>query len=224
MIQSWLRQSWHVGSFVGILFIVMSGCVAQQADVARIKRDLNQKIAKLDTSRTDLESAVSQANIALEKANSIISQQRVELKSLVRARADLLNQVTMLRDGDLSQVRGDIDKSLHGIYQVSDENKKLKGSLQNLQGVVLAQDEKFQRDIELIKTEVNKQLTTLHTQKEKDQEFQQSLVEFKNVMSQLEENIASKEQQRLVSMDEWDRRLKAATQSSTQTMEYLKKY
>jgi len=200
----------------------MVGCVAQQADVARIKRDLNQKIAKLDSSRTDLETAVNKANQALEKANSIIAQQRTELKSLVRARADLLDQVTMLRDEDLSQVRGDIDKSLHGVYQVSDDTKKLQGSLQNLQGVVLAQEEHVQSDIQVLKDEINKQLTTLHAQKEKDQEFQKSLVEFKSVMSQLEGKISSQEQQLQASTQKWDNQFETSSQASTQTMEYLK--
>ena len=145
------KQSRYVGFIVLMLCSSMIGCVAQQADVARIKRDLNQKIAKLDSSRTELETAVNKANQALEKSNSIIAQQQVELKSLVRARADLLDQVTMLRDGDLSQVRGDIDKSLHGVHQVSGDTKKLQGSLKNLQGVVLAQEENVQGDIQILK-------------------------------------------------------------------------
>ena len=222
MMQGYQKQSRYVGFVVLMLCSSMVGCVAQQADVARIKRNLNQKIAKLDTSRTDLESAVNKANLALEKTNSIIAQQRVELKSLVRARADILDQVTMLRDGDLSQVRGDIDKSLHGIHQVSDDTKKLQGSLQNLQGVVRAQEENVQSDIQILKAEINKQLTTLHAQKEKDQEFQKSLVEFKSVMSQLEEKISSQEGTLQASTQEWDSQLKMSSQASTQTMEYLK--
>ena len=219
--QGYQKHSRYVGFMALMLCSTMVGCVAQQADVARIKRDLNQKIAKLDTSRTDLESAVNKANLSLEKANSIIAEQRVELKSLVRARADILDQVTMLRDGDLSQVRGDLDKSLHGIHQVSDETKKLQGSLRNLQGVVRAQEEHVQSDIQVLKTEINTQLTILHAQKEKDQEFQKSLVEFKSVMSQLEEKISSQERTLQASTQEWDSRLNTASQASLQTMEYL---
>jgi len=79
MMQGDQKQSRFVGFIVLMLCSSMVGCVAQQADVARIKRDLNQKIAKLDTSRTDLESAVNKANLALEKTNAIIAQRQVRI-------------------------------------------------------------------------------------------------------------------------------------------------
>ena len=82
------------------------GCVAQQADVVRIKRELDAKISQLDKSKTSLQQAVNEANEALGKANILIAQQRAEIKELLHARAEVMDQMATLKDTDLSQVRG----------------------------------------------------------------------------------------------------------------------
>ena len=49
---------------------------------------------------------MTEANKALQEANTIIAQQRGEIKELLHARADMLDQITTLRDGELPEVRG----------------------------------------------------------------------------------------------------------------------
>ena len=60
------------------LSLMFGGC-AQQADVVRMNRDLNKKIAKLDKSKIELQQSIDEANNALKEANSIIAQQRQEI-------------------------------------------------------------------------------------------------------------------------------------------------
>ena len=61
---------------------VVTGCVAQQADVVRIKRELDAKIRQLDKSKTSLQQAVTDANTSLDKANTLIARQREEIQEL----------------------------------------------------------------------------------------------------------------------------------------------
>ena len=106
------------------LSAILAGCVAQQADVVRIKRELDAKISQLDKSKTSLQQAVSEANEALGKANILIAQQRAEIKELLHARAEVMDQMATLKDTDLSQVRGAIEKHQH---QVGELNQKMAG-------------------------------------------------------------------------------------------------
>ena len=66
-----MRQAWAVlGRWcAGVIILSMGsmlvGCVAQQADVVRIKRELDAKISQLDKSKNSLQQAVTDANTAL---------------------------------------------------------------------------------------------------------------------------------------------------------------
>ena len=50
---------WSIRFVIVALSAMLAGCVAQQADVVRIKRELDAKISQLDKSKTSLQHAVS---------------------------------------------------------------------------------------------------------------------------------------------------------------------
>lgn len=64
------------------------------------------KVSQSDKSRTSFQQAITDVNAALEKANTLIARQRTEIQELVHSRAEVMDQMAMLKDTNLSQVRG----------------------------------------------------------------------------------------------------------------------
>ena len=96
-------RHWRTGVMIVGLSTLFMGCVAQQADVVRIKRELDAKISQLDKSKNSLQQAVADANRALEKANMLIAGQREEIKELLHARAEIMDQVATLKDTEIGR-------------------------------------------------------------------------------------------------------------------------
>lgn len=173
------------------LTALLVGCVAQQADVVRIKRELDAKISQLDKSKTSLQQAVSEANEALGKANILIAQQRAEIKELLHARAEVMDQMATLKDTDLSQVRGAIEKHQHQVGELSQkmagydtEMKEVRNRLQQSEPLVQQLRDRLAGE-EKILTEQGGKLG----------EFRTSLVDYQQVLTSLRQNVAQQEQQ-----------------------------
>lgn len=173
------------------LSAMVVGCVAQQADVVRIKRELDAKISQLDKSKTSLQQAVSEANEALEKANVLIAQQRAEIKELLHARAEVMDQMATLKETDLSQVRGAIEKNQH---QVSELNQKLARYDTEMKDVRtrLQQSEPL---VNQLRERLAAEEQLLTDQGGKLGEFRTSLVDYQQVLASLRQNVAQQEQQ-----------------------------
>ncbi|MDH4359724.1 MAG: tol-pal system protein YbgF [Nitrospirota bacterium] len=167
------------------------GCVAQQADVVRIKRELDAKISQLDKSKTSLQEAVNDANEALGKANILITQQRAEIKELLHARAEVMDQMATLKDTDLSQVRGAIEKNQH---QVNELNQKLARYDTEMKEVrtQLQQSEPL---VHQLRDRVAGEEQLLTEQGGKLGEFRTSLVDYQQVLASLRQQVAQQEQQ-----------------------------
>ena len=189
-----LRRGSALAIILG-LSVIVSGCVAQQADVVRIKRELDAKIGQLDKSKTSLQQAVADANAALEKANVLIAGQRAEIQELLHTRAEVMDQVATLKETDLSQVRGAIEKNQHLVGELDQKfsllNKKILRVESNVQ--------ESQRVIEPLVKELRTQLTAEeHIRAEqggKLGEFRTSLVDYQQVLTTLRQNVAKQEQQ-----------------------------
>lgn len=69
-----------------------TGCLAQQADLMKVSHDLDKKIARLDQKEKDIEQAIQRAN---------------------EASARLHQDVSELRDEDVTALRGGLDKGAH---------------------------------------------------------------------------------------------------------------
>jgi len=170
-----------------------SGCVAQQADVVRIKRDLDARITKLDQSKVDLQQAVEDANRALQEANGIIKTQRSEIQELLVARAEVMDQVTTIKDGDLFEVRGAIDQSEHHLQSITKQVNQLG------QEVVESREEAKEREgslhsgVEQLKQQVQQQNNVLTSQAQKISEFQTSFVDFKGALDTVRQALVDQE-------------------------------
>ena len=206
--------------------LMVVGCVAQQADVVRVKRDLDRKISELDKSKTSLQQAVAEANRSLLKANSIIAEQRTEIKTLLQARADLNDQMSTIKDGDLSQLRGAIDENQH---QLQDLVQQIHGLNQGIQG---AQQEAQNREkairpiVEQLQGRLTQQEDVVTTQAAKITEFRTSLVDFQQALTGLRETMVQQNgqsQDASARVDEVFRKQLSEAQSTTANFEEVKR-
>ena len=206
--------------------LMVVGCVAQQADVVRVKRDLDRKISELNKSKTSLQQAVAEANQSLAKANSIITEQRTEIKTLLQARADLNDQMSTIKDGDLSQLRGAIDENQHQLQALV---KQIHGLNQDIQG---AQQEAQNRDqairpiVEQLQDRLTQQQDVVTTQAGKITEFRTSLVDFQQALTSLRETMVQQNgqsQDASARVDEVYRKQLSEARSTTANFEEVKR-
>jgi tol-pal system protein YbgF len=174
---------------LGLGAMVM-GCVAQQADVVKIKRELDAKIGQLDKSKTSLQLAVNEANDALGKANILIAQQRAEIKELLHARAEVMDQMATLKDTDLSQVRGAIEKNQHQVNELNQKMARYDTEMKEV-GTRLRQSEPL---VNQLRDRVAAEEQLLTEQGGKLGEFRTSLVDYQQVLASLRQNVSQQEQ------------------------------
>ena len=173
--------------------LLFSGCVAQQADVQKMNRDLNKKIAQLDRSKKSLQQAVREANKALEEGNTIIAQQREEIDALLQARAELDDQMATLKEGDLSEVRGDIDENRHQLETLTEDMMALNHQVSQSQEEAKARDEAIKPIVEKLEARDSQQENVVTTQAEKITEFRASLLDFQQALTTFREKMVQQE-------------------------------
>lgn len=204
---------------------VLLGCMAQQADVVRVKRELDRKISELDKSKAALQQAVAEANQALDKANSIIAQQRTEIKTLLQARADLVDQMEMLKDGDLSEVRGAIDENHHQLQTHLKHVESLQQQIQRSEQAAKERDEAMRPMVQQIQERLTHQEEAVTTQAEKMTEFRASLVDFQQVLTTFRETMVQQDKQSQEAryrIDEISRKQLRDAQATTGNFEEVK--
>lgn len=204
------------------LFVLVSGCVAQQADVIRMKRDLDAKIAVQEKNRIELQAAVKEAHEALEQANQTIEQQDAQIQSLVRARAETVDQMTNLRDRDLSDIHGKVEQNDHAIHALSGQLDDLSQEWVDLQTQVNKHEKTAEAASQKFNHDIDQNRQVLATQAKENSEFRASLVEFKDVLGTLRDQLRKQE----VHLQNSDRKMDGISQQTSshsgKTSTYLK--
>jgi len=196
MKQAWsLLIRWSAVAIILSLGAMVVGCVAQQADVVRIKRELDAKISQLDKSKTSLQQAVADANTALEKANTLIVRQRAEIQELVHSRAEVMDQVAMLKDTDLSQVRGAIEQSQHLVGELDQKFGLLESKVKMVESNIQQSNKVLEPLVKEFRTQLRAEEQLRTEQGGKLGEFRTSLVDYQQVLTTLRQNVAQQEQQ-----------------------------
>ncbi len=180
------------------LVLLVGGCVAQQADVVRIKRELDAKIHQLNKSKASLQEAVGEANAALNKANGLIARQRAEIQELLHARAELMDQVETLKDTDLSQVRGAIEKNEHRAGELEKTLTTVQGDLGSVRAQLQETQEALEPVVQQMQDRLGAEERLLTEQGGKLGEFRVSLVEYQKVLQSVQQSISKQEQQVLI--------------------------
>ena len=84
----------------GLVSLLLSGCLAQQAELKDVERNLGTKITKLDQRDRELQQTVKQAKVDIDK---LVSE----------TRARLSQEISTLREEELPALRGGLDKDSH---------------------------------------------------------------------------------------------------------------
>ena len=171
------------------------GCVAQQADVVRIKRELDAKIRQLDKSKTSLQQAVTDANTSLDKANTLIARQREEIQELLHARAEVMDQVATLKDTDLSQVRGAVEQNQHLVSELDQKIARLDTKVETVETSVQHSHDALEPLVQELRQQVSAEEQLLTAQGGKLGEFRSSMVDYQQVLTELQQSVAQQDQQ-----------------------------
>ena len=176
---------------IGLVFwcLVVSGCIAQQADLARIQKDLEDQITKLNQEKKALEGEVTQAKEAISESKQLLAQQNTEMKDLFRARAEIKQQIASLRDNDVTKLSGDIEEINFRMGKLQEDLTAQVGESDSGMQRIEAQVKKQGEDL----TAQQAQSTALIQQVDKDgasinqkmTEFQTALTAFKDSMGNL---------------------------------------
>ena len=200
--------------------------MAQQADVVKMNRDLNKKIAQLDRSKKSLQQAVREANKALDEANTTMAQQREEINALLQARADLDDQMATLKEGDLLEVRGAIDENRHHLETLTEEIQGLHQQVHQSQEEAKARDEAIKPVVAQLQARDSQQQDVVTTQAEKITEFRASLLDFQQALTTLRENMVQQDrlvQQANLEIERVSRKQLIDNQSTTDNFEEVKR-
>ena len=174
---------------------IVTGCVAQQADVVRIKRELDAKIRQLDKSKTSLQQAVTDANTSLNKANTLIARQREEIQELLQARAEVMDQVATLKDTDLSQVRGAVEQNQHLVSELDQKISRLDTKVQSVETSVQHSHDALEPLVQELRQQVSAEEELLTAQGGKLGEFRTSMVDYQQVLTELQQSVAQQDKQ-----------------------------
>ncbi len=188
-------RRWSSRVLILSIAAMLGGCVAQQADVVRIKRELDAKISQLDKSKISLQQAVIDANAALDKANTLIAKQRTEIKELLHARAEVMDQVATLKDTDLSQVRGEIERNQHQVGELEQKLVKFDTEMQTIQADVQQSHETLEPLVHQLRDKLGAEEQLRTEQGGKLGEFRTSLVDYQEVLTALRKSVAQQERQ-----------------------------
>jgi tol-pal system protein YbgF len=130
---------------------LLSGCLAQQADVVEMERTLNSKIAKLDQRDKELQAS------------------KEAIDRLVReTRARMGQEMTVLRDEDLPSIRGALDKEAHQVVSLrarlddlEDRTAKAAASLAAVEQERKAEREHLQQELSKLSTRLDAMPNTI---------------------------------------------------------------
>ncbi len=166
----------------GVCSLLATGCVAQQADLARIQKDLEQQIAKIKEEKKTLGVQVDETKAQLIKMNEEAQKTRGNLASINQ-------KATLLQEKDVASLYGKLEETEKSIQDLkkdfTNQTGALKSDVQSIQSTIQTHGE----DLQTVKThntslaqqvdENNSALTTNMG------EFQNSLTQFKETLTSL---------------------------------------
>ncbi|MGH7231873.1 MAG: tol-pal system protein YbgF [Nitrospiraceae bacterium] len=124
----------------GLFSLLLTGCLAQQAELTQVEKDLRSRITKLDQREKDLHQVTAQKERELQQS---ITKAKADLdKQVNEARARLSNEISMMREADLPSMRGGLEKTG---YQISQLRSRLDDIDHHAQQLRTAQDASAKR-------------------------------------------------------------------------------
>ena len=174
---------------LGCCGFLLSGCIAQQADLTKMKRDLDDQIIQIKKEKKELQVEIAKAREAIDEGKKQTAELQAENKKLFRFRAEMKNDFREFREKDFADFNGRIEEI----------NKRLE----DLQTGLAAENQQIDTRIQEVKTQMQAQKDELTAQEakttaliqqvdqdgistnEKITEFQTALTAFKESMADL---------------------------------------
>jgi len=187
LIGTWMLMGCLIGS-------LGTGCVAQQADLQKIHKDLDEQIAQIRIEKKALAQELESARATMAESRSLISAQKDDIQKMqnnLAPRVDMahLNQkVNLMGEQDLPTLYGKIEvaeKNISDLRQdLTSRTEKLGGDLQTLQTTAQTQEKEQQR--------TKAQATALTQQvDEKNQVLTDKMTEFQTAFGQFKETLGT---------------------------------
>ena len=179
--------------FKGVLLIGLFGtlqisCVAQQADVARIQKDLEQQISQIKSEKVALGQQVDEARSAITESQKLIAAQKADMIKMRSDLAPLNQQIKLLREKDLTSLYGQFEmteKKVSDLRQdFANQTEKLSSEIQALQTTAQTQGERQQ----LTQTQADALAQQID---EKNQALTEKMTEFQTAFGPFKETLGS---------------------------------
>jgi len=135
-----------------LLSLLLSGCFAQQADLAKLKYDLDKRITRLDQREKEIDRKADEANRQIDK----IKKDADQLVSETRAR--LRHEIADLKEDSLPKLQGKLDENRHSLDEL---NKRLDDRLVSLDQISRKRDNELKADRDRLQEELGKVATRL---------------------------------------------------------------
>jgi len=171
---------------LGCCGLVLSGCLAQKADLKELKRDL---VSEMHDEKKALQIEVARAREAIAEVEKQTAELKAENKKLFRSRAEINQQFREFREKDLAEVTGEIEKVNRRVddmhLALEAQNNQIGARLQGVETQAKAQQEDLtaQRAQTTALIEQVDQDGTSYTQKMT--EFQVALATFRESLTDL---------------------------------------
>ena len=156
-----------------VLGSLLSGCLAQQADLMQLRRDVDIKTQKMDQKEKELQQTIQQGKADIERM-------------VGETRARLSQDITVLREEELPVIRGALDKNA---YQLS----ALRTRLEDLDHRTAGTAER-DRLMDELKKAVGRLDAMTATIKDQMAQFSKSLADFKQALAGLGDKIVQGDQ------------------------------
>jgi predicted nucleic acid-binding Zn-ribbon protein len=156
-----------------LLGTLLAGCLAQQADLLQLRRDVDAKIHKLDQREAEVLRTIEQGKADIERMVN-------------ETRARLSQEITVLREEELPVIRGALDKNA---YQLS----ALRTRLEDLDHRTAGSADRDRLQDELKKSIARLDATNVAI-KDQMTQFSKSLADFKQALAGLGEKIVQGDQ------------------------------
>ena len=171
---------------LGCCGLMLSGCLAQQADLKELKRDL---VNEMHQEKKALQIEVARAKEAIAEVEKQTAKLKAENKKLFRSRAEINQQFREFREKDLAEVNGEIEKVNRRLEDVGLDLEAQKNQMntrfQGLETQVQTQQEDlttYQAETKALIEQVDRDAAS-YTQKMT--EFQVALATFKDSLAEL---------------------------------------
>ena len=167
--------------------ILLSGCVAQQADLKKMRAELDDQIVQIKKEKMELRDEITKAREAIDEGKTQTAELKAENKKLFRFRAEMKNDFREFREKDFADFNGrieEINKRMEDLQAgIEAENNNIGARIQNVETQVQTQKNEL--------TDQDAKTASLIQQVDQDgASFNQKMAEFQTALTTFKESLA----------------------------------